>query len=243
MQIASGRIQSFYYIGMSLAGLSLLTMLSIYSQIPTTDFPFRRQLVISVFILTCLLGIIAGASPSTCFNMLYIKKSRKPNSYNSNGSSRIQRKVDYVGHHPVCSSFSSHTMSFGKSVYCVGCTGLIIGATISIIGSLIYVLVDPNFGRASQLIFWTGFVWVWLGLIQHNISVLGGVLVHLLLNIVFVVGAFFLLVAIDVINGNFVLELYLFGLIFFWIFARTKLSQLEHGRICASCGLKDCSLA
>ncbi len=243
--IAPSRILQFYYVSTSLVGLSLLTMLTIYSQVPTLDFPFRKQMVTSVFVLICLLGIIAGTSPSKCLNVLDIRWRRKskPSSYSSSEPSSVRQIVGHAGHHPVCGNFSSHTISFGENIYCAGCTGLIAGAIISVIGSLIYVLFELNLGGVSQLLFWTGFIWVILGLIQHSIRDVGGVVVHLLLNILFVVGAFFLLVAVDVITASFVLELYLFGLIFYWIFARTKLSQLEHGKICARCGIKNCNIA
>jgi len=242
-QIESRRILPFYYIVVSLAGLGLLSVLVFHSEVSIMDSQFRKQLATTVFILICLLGILAGKFPSTCLNMIDIKGSRKTSSYSSSEISSIKEKVRYVGHHPVCGNFSSHTISFGKNVYCGGCTGLILGAIISVIGSLIYVLFELNLGGVSQLLFWTGFIWVILGLIQHSIRNLGGVVVHLLLNVLFVVGAFFLLVAIDVITESFVLELYLFGLIFYWIFARTKLSQLEHGKICATCGIKNCTIA
>jgi hypothetical protein len=239
----SRRILPFYYVAVSLAGLGLLSVLVFYSQVPIMGSQFRKQLATTVFVLICLLGILAGKSPSTCLNIIDIKGSRKTSSSSSNGSSSIKEKIRYVGHHPVCGNFSSHTISFGENIYCVGCTGLIVGAVISVIGSLIYVLFELNLGGVSQLLFWTGFIWVILGLIQHSIRDLGGFVVHLLLNILFVVGAFFLLVAVDVITESFILELYLFGLIFYWIFARTKLSQLEHEKICARCGIRNCTIA
>lgn len=243
LQLESRKTLPFYYLVVSLAGLGLLSLLVFYSEVPIMDSPFRKQLITTVFVSICLLGILAGKSPSTCLNMIDVRGNRKTSSYDSNDISSMQEKVKYVGHHPVCGNFSSHTISVGTNIYCGGCTGLIVGAIISVIGSLIYVLFEPNLGGVSQLLFWTGFIWVILGLIQHSIRDLGGIMVHLLLNVLFVVGAFFLLVAVDVINESLILELYLFGLMFYWIFARIKLSQLEHGKICATCSLENCSIA
>lgn len=148
--------------------------------------------------------------------------------------------IMFKGHHPTCGNFSSHLLQFGSKIYCAGCTGLVVGAIISLVVSLLYFFTGLGVGEAGMLIFWLGFIGVACGLLQYNLFTNRGV-VHFFLNTIFVLGAFLLLVGVNEVNGNFVLDSYLLTLIVYWIIARIMLSQLEHKKICATCSLKSCS--
>jgi membrane-bound ClpP family serine protease len=146
----------------------------------------------------------------------------------------------FVGHHPTCENFSAHILQFGSKIYCAGCTGLVLGAIISLLGILLYSFHDYNFGGNAALIFWVGFISVVCGLLQYHIPNGNSGLVHFFLNVTFVLGAFLLLVGVNNITSNFILEVYLLALTTYWIIARIIFSQIEHRKICATC-LQSCS--
>jgi hypothetical protein len=64
---------------------------------------------------------------------------------------------------------------------------------------------------------------------------------HLSLNILFVLGPFFLLLGLFTLNPTLVAELYLLTLILFWILTRITLSQIQHAKICQICS-NSCTL-
>ena len=237
-------IISFCYLGVSLFGLCLLAMLTFNVPLSAMNFPWQRQLTGSIFGTICILGIIAGISPSRCSPMIHFKRSssnRNKVSYRKNQKSGEEGAITFKGHHPTCGNFSSHILCLDNKAYCAGCTGLVAGATISLIGSSLYFFAGLNAGEASILIFWLGFAGVACGLLQYNLPNVNRGTVHLLVNVIFVLGAFLLLLGVDEITGNFALEFYLHMLMLYWIITRIMLSRLEHRKMCATCGLESCS--
>lgn len=233
---------SLCLIGVSLAGLSLLTALTFCTPASRADFSWQNPAIGSAFGIICLLGIIAGVYPSKCSRVLHFRKEtqgRKPDD--SEQKSTIERIVTFEGHHPNCGNFSMHLFQLNDRKYCAGCTGLVIGAIISVLGTLVYFSTGPFLGEIAMVFFWLGFVGVALGLLQYNLFNRWGSFVHLSLNVLFVTGAFLLLVGIKEIANNLILEVYFLTLTLYWIFTRILLSEQEHKRICAACGLKFCS--
>lgn len=227
------------YIGLSLLGLCLLTVLTFNIPVSVGSIAWQRQVTGSIFMAICILGTIAGISPSRCSQMTHSRTIGR-SQYESNSRNVEETTTALEGHHPTCESFSSHVIQFRGETYCAGCTGLVMGAIMSLLGSLLYFFSDLSAGEAGALIFWLGFVGVACGLLQYNLT-LNRRLVHVLLNVVFVVGAFLLLVGVNEVNGNVVLNYYLLILIVYWIIAKIMMSQLEHEKICSTCGLKSCS--
>jgi len=223
-------------------GLCLLAVLTSNIPIYAVKFPLQRQLTGSIFAAICLLGITAGVSPSRCSRMLHFKRSQNKNSYKTKKTSTGEATIRFEGHHPTCGNFSAHVLKLGSKTYCAGCTGLVMGAIISLLGSFLYFFAGFHVGETGMPVFWLGFVGVACGLLQYNLFNVNRGAVHLFLNVIFVLGAFLLLIGLNQINGNFVLNFYLLILIVYWIITRIMLSQREHKNICATCGLKSCSL-
>lgn len=148
--------------------------------------------------------------------------------------------VTFEGHHPSCGKFAAHVLRLGDKKHCAGCTGLVVGATISLLGTLIYLSLGVFPEETAVLVFWLGFAGVALGLLQYNVFNIGGSLVHMFLNVAFVTGAFLLLIGIEEITSNPLLEVYFVALTLYWILTRILLSQQEHRKICAACGLESC---
>jgi hypothetical protein len=169
----------------------------------------------AVFSLICVLGIIAGVSPGVL---------------SFSGAER--RDGDGVsGHHPDCGRFNGHTINLLGKKRCAGCSGLVIGAVASL-GGLALRLAPLELGIYT--VFWGGGILVALGLAQHFID-LGNEWVHLLLNILFVMGAWLMFESIQGLVLDLGVQMYFLSMTVFWIWARIRVSQWTHVGICAGC--------
>ena len=113
-----------------------------------------------------------------------------------------------------------------------------LGAMIAIVGSLVYFFIGLS-PADPTIVFWLGFAFVPLGLLQHRID-LDDPLIHASLNIVLVLGAFLLEVGVDRINGSILAQTYLLAITTYWIVARVTLSEADHAFICRGCGQEGC---
>lgn len=203
-------------------------------------FPFQRQLIGSFFALICLIGIMVGVFRSRCSQILHFRRRNK--IFSKNNQINLQEtRVNYKGHHPVCEKFNAHVLQIGEKKYCAGCTGLVIGAVLALFGCFLYFFLDFYVEESGMFVFWLGFTGVFCGLLQYHIFNRDSGSIHFFLNVIFVMGAFLLLVGVNEITRNFFLEVYLLTSIIYWIIARIMLSQLEHKKICIACGLTPCS--
>jgi len=226
------------FLSISLFGLVLLAVLTFSLSVSMVAIPQQRLLTGSVFVAICILGAIAALYPLRCTGALRFGGDRDGRLI-ARGAGTRGSGARLSGHHPVCGRFSSHVFRMGGETRCAGCTGLLAGAAVSIAGSILYLL-GFNVGGAGAPLFWAGFADVACGLLLHSLLDLKGASVRLLLNFVFVFGAFLLLVGVNEITGNPVVGFFLLTLIVYWIYARIMLSRQEHRRICANCGLKEC---
>ena len=201
----------------TVAELSLLvTSLLVFQDIPMVTFPAQSTVSSIIYALICIMGIIAGISPKSC----------------SIGARSERRDGDDVaGHHPDCGHFSGHTVKFRGGVYCAGCSGLILGAVVALLG-----LVSGWYPFDVLVGFWFGVLLVGLGLAQHLID-LGSAWLHLGLNILFVAGTWFMFRAIQLMNLSFFASAYFLVMTVFWIFIRIRASQWTHVAVCNECDL------
>ena len=201
-----------------LAELSLLvTSLVVFQDLPAVNFPLQTTVSRLVFGAICVLGIIAGIAPNWC--TLTSRSERRGND-------------GVAGHHPDCGHFPGHTVKIGTNVYCAGCSGLVIGAVFSLIG-----LVSGDYPFDTYVGFWFGALLVGLGLAQHFID-LGSGWLHFWLNLWFVVGAWLMFAAIQLMNHSFLVSAYFLCVTVFWIYARIRASQWTHVAVCAGCDEK-----
>jgi hypothetical protein len=178
--------------------------------------------------MICILGIIAGVTPRRCL---------KIHKKNQIVTASVNESMIFLGHHPTCGNFSSHVIKFGNKIFCGGCSGLVTGAIISVFGTILYLSGGITIRNCGPVLFWTGFFSVFIGLLQHRLSFNNRPL-HFFLNLMFVLGTFFLLLGVEMQNSGFFLELYLLMLSIYWIITRITLSKIEHDKICLSCSLK-----
>jgi hypothetical protein len=215
-------VQAAFYL-ISFLSLAVLAALAITS--PHESIGVQKELISAAFSAICILGIVAGISPSRC-NRLVGHFPEKPDR-------------SFRGHHPDCGNFSPHIIQIGGRTYCAGCTGLVIGAMIALIGTVIYAFLQSLSVQSVTVAFWSGLAGVTLGLLQYNLFTKRAS-IHFLLNVVFVVGAFLLLVGVIEINGSLSSGAYFLFVILFLINARSSLSRLEHRKKCISCDVEYC---
>jgi hypothetical protein len=232
----------FFYLAVSILGLGLLAILTFNRTVPKTDFPWQKQTTGLIYSAICVLGITAGLSPRQCSRVTHFKAAKKNFLTTQKRFGDEEATATFRGHHPTCGNFKSHILLFGGRILCAGCTGLVFGAILSLAGSALYFFGGLPIGEFSEIAFWMGFLGVILGLLQYEVPVNNSVL-HFFLNVTYVLGAFFLLVEVNIANENFMLNLYLLLLIVYWILTRIELSRIEHRKKCFSCGSKPCNFS
>jgi hypothetical protein len=243
----STRIDALFFLGASLASLCFLPLATFGITLPPVSLPWQRQVIGLAFSVICLLGALAGVSPSTCSRPFRAKpkptKSRQ--TATSSPSPPTGRQVQKKGHHATCTNYASHVVHIGGAVYCAGCTGLVLGAAIALVGSTLHFFLGVPLTYAL-VVFWLGFAGVALGLLQHPLYAVSkprhGV-VRVFVNIAFVVGAFLLLASVADLTNNLLLEAYLLLATIYWIFTRIAMSRRAHSRICTLCGDTGCRLS
>jgi len=236
---------SIYLLSTSLVGLCLTALaVSMFQNTNSyADSPWRRLVIGSLFGLICILGITAAFYPSKCSQEFHFKATRKRVTIEEKLRKVTDETLRLRGHHPDCGRFSTHVLQINGEVFCAGCLGLAVGAMISLGGTILYFFAGLPISISSGLVvFWAGFVGVALGLLQYHLFDFGNGVFHMVLNVLFVVGAFLLLVGIDALMGSLLAAFYLLALDVFWIFTRIELSRRNHRAVCENCGLEACPL-
>jgi len=220
----------FYYIILSIAAAVLLLILIFLNPLNTTTIEIYDKLFVGgVFIISCIFGISLALYPRW-FRRL--TKHTTPRS-NSKKSKKITRK--YKGHHPDCGNFQSHTIGIKNKTLCAGCLGLSIGAIISIILAIIYIVTIGNESIS-------GFYYVvFIGLIAIGLTYaeimlpLRHAIVHAISNIFLVLSLFLITIGIFEITGNKIYGTISIIISFLWLDTRIQLSNWKHTRICEHC--------
>ncbi len=225
------------YVGISITGLIFLTALAFNNPGSFVELTFRKQLTFSILTIICIVGAVAGTRPLKFFQMRPFNTLKRFSEVNSRKPQEPAKT--FLGHHPVCGQFYSHTLQFRGKTYCAACTGLVTGAVIVILGILLYLLTGLPTENTIWLIFWLGFLGVTCGLLQFHLHMNRGVH-HFLLNLIFVLGVFLLFIGISEANSSLFMDFYLLALTIYWINTLINLSELEHKKTCSACGLEAC---
>jgi len=226
---------------LSLLGLVLLPLILLNPPPPVVVLPWQTQLIGIIFMIICILGIIAGITPSHC-SLTRNKKKQSRKDITKNTNSTQTKSISKEGHHPTCDHYSDHVITIKESHYCAGCSGLATGAIIAIIGTVLFFFLNFQIVYL-EAVFWLGFVFVTIGLLQHPIYQLLKLhrgIIRFTINILFVVGSFLLLTSLIQITNSLILAIYLLLLILYWIFTRIVMSRQSHHRICSRCNRVKC---
>jgi hypothetical protein len=205
-------------------------LISFYPPVAADNFPLRKPLVGSVFAAICLLGGLAAIFPRRCASIFHLQERNKPMLFHSVSSNSHAMK----GHHSDCGRFSSHVIQADGYVLCAACTGLFIGALAAIVGTDAYFFVGLEIGQNGPYFMWIGVALLVLGFAQLRFRSY----VRLMVNTVFVFGAFMVLAGADAFTESLFFDVYLICLIILWIFTRVLVSDWDHMRTCRSCGFK-----
>jgi hypothetical protein len=195
-----------------------------------------KEVAITVFMGICFLGGLAALLPSKCSKLTLHRQADDQSQLKEAGAIQDdQRAIVYEGHHPSCGNFSTHVLEIGNKVYCAGCSGLLAGAFVAILGSLAYAANASAVHEGAIFLFWFGFSAVLLGLLQYAKPLMSISWFHFILNVVFVAGALFMLIGVIETNGTVLVETYFLVTTMYWILTRIVLSNLEHQKICKMC--------
>lgn len=229
---------------LSLLGLGLLPLLFLSSP-PILVFPWQTQLVGFVFMIICLLGIIAGVSPTHCSRSPRSKQKRSDTVLDLKTTQAGDVPIHKEGHHPTCVAYSSHIVQIRSHILCAGCTGLVTGALIALLGTVWFFFLHFRF-VLPEVFFWIGWSFVAIGLLQHILYGLFHVKygkIRVFINIMFVVGSFLLIANLWQLTNSLVFATYLLVLTLYWIFTRIIMSRRSHRHICTDCGKPGCPLS
>jgi hypothetical protein len=230
------------YLFISLLGLILIPLIIINPSLIVITIPWQRQIIWGIFILICILGTLAGISPASC-SLRFHSKLRQEQQPTQTQQPPSQSTITKRGHHPTCEHYTGHILKIHTKILCAGCTGLVLGALIAILGATlfwfgVFPVCNPT------LLFWLGFVGVLVGLLQHpfyaSLRRKWGV-VRMAINVIFVTGAFLLLAGVTELTQNLILQAFLLILILYWIYTRIAMSKRSHNTICRICGKTDCA--
>ncbi|MGB9853845.1 MAG: hypothetical protein ACPLRY_03440 [Candidatus Bathyarchaeales archaeon] len=219
-------------LSLSFLGIALVLPLAIYKPTVQWSVYWRKPLMGLLFTLVCLFGIFAVFFPEKCSKTSHTHEGRKNPASEVKNANSHRVSIHFKGHHPDCGNFEDHLIKVNGRVLCAACTGLFIGALIVLAGSILYFFVEWNILiQSSLLTVLFGQAGVALGLFQFKFRGF----TRSVLNAFFVVACFLMLVGVDSLTENVLLDLYLIGLILFWLFTRILISQRDHLLICRLC--------
>jgi hypothetical protein len=215
-----------FLVAVSVFGLALVPLLLLQPNLQTDQSPMRRPLVGAIYSVVCVFGIVAVFYPGKC-RMMFKKPNDSIDNKNPSASA-----VQFKGHHPDCEEFSGNRITIRGSVFCAACSGLLVGAIVSIVGVVLFSLGFIDFGTGSLWVLAAGGVLMLVGLAQ--IKMRG--YVKMVVNALFVVGSWISLVGADLVGQNLLIDAYVLGLIVFMLWFRILLSEWNNKRICLACG-------
>lgn len=221
-----------FAIGVSLFGLFTTLMLAMYPPAVQENFFWRKPLTGLLFTLICVFGIVAVFFPKKC-SEIYLHQTEKPTISETENPDFHEISINFKGHHPDCGRFSAHVAHIDGHVFCVACTGLLLGGLIALIGTALYFFVEWNIVEVGLSAVLVGQIGILLGFVQFKFKGYA----RLTLNAFFVFACLLTLVGIDKLAESMFINLYTIALITFWLLTRILISQWDHWRICHTCKL------
>lgn len=223
---------AFSLLVLSIIGVILILPIAMLKPITYMGASWRKPLIGSLLVIICIAGISAAIFPEGCTRTTHKSKSKTVESETETPAPQ-KFAIDFKGHHPNCGKFEIHTVHLMGKEYCAACTGLALGAFIVLAGTLFYFFIGCNIMEKFGLwAIFAGQIGVTLGLFQFKFRSF----IRMALNAIFVIACFLILAGTDSVAGNLLLDLYVPGLILYWLFTRILLSKWDHMQICSECG-------
>lgn len=190
---------------------------------------FRNLVAASAFSLLCILGIFAALLP----NLRKIASKRKDDTRYNLHDWEINES-NFVAHHPSCGEFSSHLLKIGNKELCATCSGLLVGAVIALLGTVLWFSWNLRIGEPFKLVL-VGSIAVALGLLQSALPRLSNGIIRFFGSTVFVLGAFLMFVSINEASKNILIDFFFIAVSLLWIMTKIAFSQNDHQQICSEC--------
>lgn len=210
----------------SIFGLFIVLTFLVKPQIFHDTFFWRKPVIGSIFSLICVCGIVAALFPSQCSK--YFQLEKKVNRVHTTPRKTY---LNFKGHHPTCREFSTHIIHINNHTLCAACTGLLLGGFLALITTTLYFFCGWRIEGISFYSISLGVSSIAIGFFQLKFKGF----FRLVLNTLFVLGAFLILSGIEELAKSLVIDLFLIVLVIFWLLTRILLSEWDHMRICASC--------
>ncbi len=237
--------KSIFLIFISFFGLFLLIAMYLWSPPLKTYYILQESLILLIYTVICILGMFAAIYPSYCQGLIKFQNKFNIDSLDSNNlisNSPDNINIKFEGHHPDCGRFKHHIFNIRGRKYCPGCSGLFIGATIAVVGTLLYFVsltlgISAPYVQISlygQIFFPLGVVMVLLALCMIVFLNMKKEL-KFTANLVLVLGSFLMLIGIVEVKANLLIEIYFIILVLFWILTRIIISESYHEKICYDC--------
>ena len=211
-------------------GFFAIFAFSAYGTETSEAVTWRNPVAGSIFASICVLGIVLAMSPGRCSKTFGHQKTQEATTPLPHASNLVPGTK---GHHYDCGKFSAHTIQIKGHVFCAACTGLFLGALSALFGTAIHFFAGWESQQISFVAVVIGVAATILGFLQSKFRSL----VRLILNVLFVLGAFLILAGVDGLAANLSFDLFSIFLIAFWIFTRILLSQWDHRKICKGCSI------
>jgi hypothetical protein len=219
-----------FSIVVSAFGFFTVLALAAHNAGPTEAVAWQKPVVGSIFASICILGIVLTLSPRKCSETFgHKKRLEAATSFHHASNSVFSTK----GHHYDCGKFSAHTIQAKGYVLCAACTGLFLGALGALFGTAIFFFVGWGARQIGFLAVVFGVAATAFGFLQFKF----GGFARLILNVLFVFGAFLILAGMDGLIESLSVDLFSIALIAFWIFTRILISQWDHLKICRRCSI------
>jgi hypothetical protein len=233
-----GRLDIKYHVLLSLAGLFLVVLLTVFPPAVTGNVPWRKPVIGSIFSSICVLGILAVFSPNKCLGIFSIGKKKLMGGLDSAKLLSHGKSNALEGHHPNCGNYDAHVFRIKGKTVCAACAGLLIGGLSALAGAIVYFFGDWSVADFSSLLVLLGVAGVSFGLFQFKFRGL----VRLSVNTFFVLGSFLILVGVDELLHSLVFDLFVVSLVIFWLLTRISLSHWDHEMICSGCDVENCGI-
>lgn len=219
----TGRILVAYqvisFVGVILAGWFMTQ--------PTPNTAATRNLMIySLFSFINILGAVATVFPHRCGTDTNLSLDMNASRYTSALGVQIVH-----GHHHGCQGFRDHEFAAGGKSFCAACTGLLVGAILSIALSTSYFFSTTVYPVYTG---YAGLAFVVLGLLYIPLLQNPWTGFRTIINTIFVLGFSLVLFSVDRL-GDPVTDLIVIGLCVYWMYTRIQSSRWGHDKICAGC--------
>jgi len=223
----------YYYLTLSFVAVFFILIISLFESSSNNVFVIYDKFFVAVlFIVICLFGI------SLAFYPRWYKRFKADRNADTSDNQDHRVIRHRKGHHPDCDPFKKHTLKIKNKTICAGCTGLTLGSFVAIILTCFYLFFTVNYPVFYLLAI--GLILVFQIYLEIIISRRNTV-IHMLSNVLHVVGFLLIIISIFEITGSqiYALIAILFSLLFF--VTRVQLSCYNHILICKKCG-KDCKM-